>query len=288
LEPVDAAQDYDRHVGRYAAQLAAGMVDVADVRPGQRVLDVGCGPGALTRALADRAGAVNVAAVDPSPAFVDACRDRVPQADVRVAAAEQLPFPADTFDATLAQLVVQLMDDRDAGLAEMIRVTRPDGVLAACVWDSTTMPVLRAFWDAALTVAPDRAGALDDGRRVGYEHPAELGALWRAGGLLDVTTGEHWVSADYESFDDLFRPFTTGTGHSGACYASLDRARRERVRAEARHRLGDPEGRFTLRARAWWVRGVVARLDTVEVAAIRTAVGEQARSAYVRAPKDRT
>jgi ubiquinone/menaquinone biosynthesis C-methylase UbiE len=251
--PADA---YDHHVGRYGAQLAAGLIDIADIRPGHRVLDVGCGPGPLTRALGDRVGAVNVAGVDPSPDFVEACRARVPHADVRVGVAEELPFSSETFDATLAQLVVQLMDDRDAGVAEMIRVTRAGGVVAACVWDSTAMPVLRAFWDAALAVAPERAGAIDDGRRVGYERPDELRTLWEASGLLDVTTGDLWVSADYESFDDLFQPFTAGTGHSGACYASLDRAGQERVRAEAHRRLAEPDRAFTLRARAWWVRGV--------------------------------
>jgi SAM-dependent methyltransferase len=251
-----AADAYDHHVGRYGAQLAAGLLEVADIRREHRVVDVGCGPGPLTRALADRVGAANVAAIDPSPDFVEACRARVRHADVHVATAEELPFPTHAFDATLAQLVVQLMEDREAGVAEMIRVTRAGGVVAACVWDSTTMPVLRAFWDAALTVAPERAGAIDDGRRVGYERPDELGALWRACGLLDVTTGELWVSADYESFDDLFQPFAAGTGHSGACYTSLDRVGQERVRAEAHRRLAEPDRAFTLRARAWWVRGV--------------------------------
>jgi SAM-dependent methyltransferase len=252
---VGPAAAYDRHVGRYGAQLAAGLLGVADVRPGQRVLDVGCGPGPVARALAGR-GAI-VAAVDPSPDFVAACRARVPGADVRVAVAEQLPFPSQTFDATLAQLVVQLMDDRDAGLDEMIRVTRPGGVVAACVWDSTTMPLLRAFWDAALDVAPERAGRIDDGRRVGYDRPEVLGALWIAHGLEHVTTGEQWVKAQYTSFDDLFEPFTAGTGHSGACYASLEQEGQRRLRDEAWRRLGQPEGRFTLNARAWWARGSV-------------------------------
>jgi ubiquinone/menaquinone biosynthesis C-methylase UbiE len=109
-----------------------------------------------------------VAAVDPSEPFVEACRGRVPGADVRIGVGEQLPFAADEFDAVLAQLVIQLMDDRDAGVQEMARVA-PGGAIAACVWDSRTMPVLRSFWDAALDVAPEKAGALDDGQRVGYE-----------------------------------------------------------------------------------------------------------------------
>jgi SAM-dependent methyltransferase len=253
-----AADAYDHHIGRYGAQLAGGLVEVADIRPGQRLLDVGCGPGPLTRALADRAGEGNVSALDPSPEFVDTCRARMPGADVRVGVAEQLPFSSNTFDAALAQLVVQLMDDRDAGVAEMIRVTRLGGVVAACVWDSTTMPLLRSFWDAALAVAPERAGAIDDGRRVGYPSPDELGQLWRSRGLGDVETGELCVTADYASFDDLFEPFTAATGHSGACYASLGRTGQRALRDQTRHRLGDPDGAFTLTARAWWARGNVA------------------------------
>ncbi len=166
--PADA---YDRHVGRYGAKLASALVEVADVQPGQRALDVGCGPGPLTRVLAERLGADNVAAVDPSEPFVAACRSRVPAADVRVAVAEELPFAANEFDVVLAQLVVQLMDDRDRGVREMARVARPGGVVAACVWASRAMPLLQSFWDAALAVAPEQAGALDEGRRVGYPSP---------------------------------------------------------------------------------------------------------------------
>lgn len=253
----DAADAYDHHMGRYGAQLAGGLIDIADVRPGQRVLDVGCGPGPLTRALADRTGAASVAAVDPSPAFVEACRTRIPGADARVGVAEQLPFPSATFDTTLAQLVVQLMDDRDAGVTEMIRVTRPGGTVAACVWDSTTMPVLRAFWDAARAVAPEFAGALDDGRRVGYGRPDELGQLWSAHGLVGVLTGDLSVGAAYASFDDLFAPFAAGAGQSGACYTALDHAGQRRLRDETHRLLGRPEEPFTLTARAWWVRGSV-------------------------------
>lgn len=251
----DAADAYDRHVGRYGSQLAAGLVAAARVPRDGRVLDIGCGPGPLTSELAALVGAERVAAVDPSEAFVQACRARVPGADVRVGVAERLPFAANSFDAVLAQLVVPLMEDREAGVREMARVARPGAAVAACVWDSTTMPLLSAYWDAALAVAPDEAGAFDEGRRVGYPDAQDLAELWNRCGLSGVTTGQLLVTADYASFDDLFQPFTTGTGNSGSVYRGLDVAKRQRLREAAYDLLGEPDDNFTLTARAWWVRG---------------------------------
>src|SRR5918992_5708725 len=129
------AQAYDRFMGRYSVPLAPKLADFAGVDAGQRVLDVGCGPGALTTELVGRVGPAFVAAVDPTEGFVEAARERHPGVDVRVARAEQLPYADDTFDAALAQLVVHFIADPVAGLRDMGRVTREDGVVAACVWD---------------------------------------------------------------------------------------------------------------------------------------------------------
>src|SRR2546423_9229915 len=130
-----AADAYDRFMGRYASRLAAQMADLAGVAAGQRVVDVGCGPGALTAELVRRVGAEAVEAVDPSEPFVAAVKERLPGVDVQLAAAEKLPFADATFDAALAQLVVHFMADPVRGLGEMARVTRAGGVVAACVWD---------------------------------------------------------------------------------------------------------------------------------------------------------
>jgi len=144
-----AAEAYDGFMGRYSRLLSRQLADMASVRGGQRVLDVGCGTGALTSELVARLRPAAVAAVDPSEPFVAATRKRHPGVDVRRSPAEHLPFPNGTFDAALAQLVVHFMNDPVAGLAEMRRVTRRNGVVAACVWDhGGGMGPLRIFWDA--------------------------------------------------------------------------------------------------------------------------------------------
>ena len=131
-----SADAYDRLMGIYSAQLAPQLADFAGVHSGQKALDVGCGPGALTGELVARLGPDAVAAVDPSSAFAAAVRERHPGVDVHRSTAEELPFPDASFDAALAQLVVHFMADPVAGLREMGRVTRRDGVVAACVWVS--------------------------------------------------------------------------------------------------------------------------------------------------------
>jgi SAM-dependent methyltransferase len=248
----DAAM-YDRFVGRYAPQLSATLIATAGVGPGERALDVGCGPGGLTRALADVVGEESVAAIDPSTSFVAACRERIPGADVRQGAAEALPFDADTFDVVLSQLVVNFMRDADAGVAEMRRVAREGGLVASCVWDyADGMKMLRAFWDGVLDLDPD---APDEARTMRYANEAELGDLWRRVGLRDVETGALDVEAAYNDFDDYWTPFTAGIGPAGAYYASLDDKRRNALRRAVYRRLGEPHGPFTLTARAWYARG---------------------------------
>jgi len=113
---------YERYMGRYSRLLAPCLADFAGIEQPARVLDVGCGPGALTEELAARTGAAAVAAADPSESFVEACRARVPGADVRLAPAEALPWEDGSFEAAPSQLVVNFMRDADAGVREMRRV----------------------------------------------------------------------------------------------------------------------------------------------------------------------
>src|SRR4051812_19989778 len=106
-----AAESYDRFMGRDSGPLAPPLASFAGVNAGQTVLDVGCGPGALTAELVRRVGGAVVSAVDPSPPFVDAIRSRFPEVRILQASAESLPFADASFDATLAQLVVHFMSE---------------------------------------------------------------------------------------------------------------------------------------------------------------------------------
>jgi ubiquinone/menaquinone biosynthesis C-methylase UbiE len=252
-----SAETYDQHVGRYAPALARVHVRLLDVRKHSDVLEVGCGPGALTEALAAKVGAEHVCAVDPSEPFVEAARERVPGADIRLASAEELPDFGHDFSASTSQLVLNFMSDADAGVASMRREVKTGGIVASVVWDYRQgMRMLRVFWDAALELDSD---APDEGRTMPHCTPAGLRALWRRAALDDVETGEFVVEARYADFEDYWAPFPTGIAPSGAYCASLEPDHREALRTLVFRHLGSPDGPFMLGARALYVRGTRRR-----------------------------
>jgi SAM-dependent methyltransferase len=248
------AEHYDRFMGRYAPTLAAALCDFAGVAAGTDAVDVGCGPGGLTAELVTRVGASRVAAIDPAPQFVAACRERFPGADVREGVAEHLPWPDGRFDAALSALVVAFMTDPDAGIREMARVTRPGGAVAACMWDIAGggMTMLQVFWSAAHAVDPSVQGE----SRLPGTTEGDLAERFRAAGLHDVTAGALSAYADYRDFDDFWEPFTFAVGPSGQYLRSLKPDKQAAIREICRRAL--PDGGFRLEARAWTARGTVA------------------------------
>lgn len=245
-----AAGAYDAFMGRWSRLLSAGFADSAGVGAGMRVVDVGCGTGALTEELLRRVEAGAVAAVDPSASFVAAMRARHPDVDVREAPAERLPFEDGGFDAALAQLVVHFMADPVAGIAEMGRVTRRRGVVAACVWDyAGDRGPLGIFWDAARAIRP---GVRDQSRLAGTRD-GHLVELFAAAGLRDITQSVLHATIEHPTFEAWWEPFTKGAGPAGAFVADLDPDERARLREECERRL--PARPIVVAAAAWAARG---------------------------------
>lgn len=235
-------------MGRYAEPLANVFAAFAGVGAGAKVLDVGCGPGALTAHLMS-IGA-EVAAIDPSPPFIDAIRARFPNIDARQGTAEELPYDTAAFDAALAQLVVHFMSDPVLAVRQMTRVTRREGVVAACVWDGPS-GALAPFWDAVHVIDPDAVDeALLSGAQKGH-----LSEIFEAAELRDVEESAITVNVDHPTFEDWWEPYTFGVGPAGDYVARLDDDRRAHLESVARAQLGS--GPFTVAATAWSVRGIV-------------------------------
>lgn len=246
-----APEAYDQFMGRYSGPLAVEFADWLDVTRGQRALDVGSGPGALTAVLADRLGPASVVAADPSAPFVDAIRERLPGVTAITAAAETLPFEDASFDAVVAQLVVHFLRDPLAGITELRRVTRPGGTIAVNVWDfAGGRSPLSGFLRVLKQVDP---GADDETDRFGARS-GQLGALLREAGCRRVEESELSVTVSSPTFEDWWQPYTLGVGPAGSQLAALDPDARNEVRKRCGELLGD--GPIRTSATAWVARGL--------------------------------
>jgi SAM-dependent methyltransferase len=255
-----AADAYERFMGRWSRAIAPLLVRFAGVRDGDVLLDIGSGTGALAEAMASAAPSSRIVGVDPSAAYVAFAQRRHPGTLVRFEEgdAQQLRFEDDSFDRALSLLVMNFIPDRARALAELSRVTRQGGTVAAAVWDyGRGMEMLRVFWDEAVAMAP--AAEARDERHMPLCRKGELAALWRAHGLQEVAEEPLDVETRFASFEDYWSPFLEKQGPAGAHVAALPPTDREQLRQRLRRRLiGDgPDRPLVLRARAWAVRGIV-------------------------------
>lgn len=252
---------YERYVGRWSRGVAPRFLSWLGVPAGRRWLDVGCGTGALCAAIANQCSPASLAGVEPSEGFLKTARQHLAgRATLRSGSAAALPFEDGAFDVVVSGLVLNFVPDTRAALAEMARVTRGGGTIAAYVWDyAGKMELMRAFWDAAVALDPD-AARLDEGLRFPLCRPEALGQLFSSAGLMEVGTTALDVPTPFESFEDYWQPFLGGQGPAPAYAMSLDEAARTRLRERLRERLpARPNGSIALTARAWAVRAKVTK-----------------------------
>ena len=249
---------YEAYVGRWSALVAPEFLAWLGVPPGLRWLDVGCGTGILARAILASESPASVVGVDPSESFVDHARTTTDDQRVAFAlgSASATGVADGAVDVVVFGLVLNFVPDVPAALAEARRVGTPGATVAAYVWDyGDGMEFIRAFWDAATSVDPS-ASEFDQRHRFPIAEPGALVAALTSAGLESAVGREIVVPTVFRDFDDLWRPFTGGTGQAPAYLASLDEARRSAVREAVRATVPTrPEGTIELRARAWAAKG---------------------------------
>jgi len=255
------AESYEHFMGRWSRLIAGRLVDFANIPDEGQLLDIGSGTGALSFAIAQRKTNVRVVGVDRSKEYIAYATSINPvpgRIIFEVGDAQHLSFPAATFGSSLSLLVFNFIPDPLSALEEARRVTKPEGVIAAAVWDyGANIRMLRTFWDAAASI-DDRAATIDEAH-MPLCRSGELANLWKKVGLKSVQEQPLDIEMPFNSFEDYWRPFLFGQGPAGAYAASLDSAGLHRLRSELRRRLfmSREDVSFVLPARAWATCGTV-------------------------------
>jgi SAM-dependent methyltransferase len=255
----EVSEAYERYIGRWSRPVADEFVGWLALPGGLRWLDVGCGTGALARAIAAAADPLLVQGVDRSSGFVERARrlagstgpQRFSEGD-----ALDLPVADSSFDVAVSGLVLNFLEPPAQAVSELRRAVCTGGTVAVYVWDYTSgMQLLRRFWDGAGALDPE-AVPLDEGRRFPICEPAALAALFGDAGLAELETRSIVVPTVFDDFDDLWNPFLGGQGPAPAYAMSLSERDRVALREHLRASLPvGSDGSIALTARAFAVRG---------------------------------
>jgi SAM-dependent methyltransferase len=249
---------YEPYVGRWSRLVADEFLHWLAIPAASRWLDVGCGTGALTQAILQNVAPRQVSGIDGAADYVAFAQAQIQdeRAQFEVGDAQALSSEPETYDGVVSGLVLNFLPQPNAAVAEMMRVTRAAGVVAAYVWDyAGKMQLMRHFWQAATALDP-AAYDLDEGRRFPLCHPNPLNALFHNAGLKNVEIRPIDIVTDFHNFDDYWSPFLGGQGPAPSYAMSLPEERRialrERIRAGLPFAL---DGSIPLVARAWAIRG---------------------------------
>lgn len=255
-----AGDKYDRQTGQWSRLLAPGFVDIMQINDGDSVLDVGCGTGILALAVAKKTRAAKIVGIDLSKGFVEYARGKSsdPRLIFEQGDAQNLPYPDNSFDRSMAMLVIQFVPDKMKAMAEMRRVTKPGGAIGTAFWDfAGRMNHNRALWEAVTTLDPKAETPLS--RNLSFGSAQNSTALLSDAGLKNVTVKDIIIERQFSSLDEYWIPLATGEGVAGRYFGSLSPERKAAVKEQLRKNLlgNRPDGSFLIKARAWAARGVV-------------------------------
>jgi SAM-dependent methyltransferase len=255
-----AGEPYEAYIGRWTRKVASKFCAWLQPEPNRRWLDVGCGTGALTQSIADKARPARLVSIDPSFPYVSYARTRTADRNVSFAVGDALTIPLAnrSTDYVVSGFVLNFVLDPARALEEMRRVNHPGGTVAAYVWDyAEKMQFIQYLWDAAVSLDPT-AAHLDEGRRFPICRRGGLEDAFKAAQLSDIRGHGIEIPTVFANFDDYWSPFLGGQGPAPGYVSSLTENSRALLRERLRATLPTREdGSISLVSRAWAVRGTV-------------------------------
>ena len=255
------ANVYEQMMGRWSQRLARSFLDFAAIGDVHSVLDMGCGTGSLAFALADAAPKARIVGIDASQVFVDYAKSRAsdPRLTFEQGDATALPYADHALSAALSLLVLNFVPGYEKAAREMLRVTKPGGVVAASVWDFRGgLTYMRMFLDTAAALDPNGDATRSKIYSMPLIAPDELGRLWTTVGLREVRQTSLTIRMDFHSFADYWEPWLGGQGTVGPYAASLEGEKKATIEHHLRlaYLAGGQDGPRSFAATAWAVRGV--------------------------------
>jgi len=255
-----AGNPYERFMGRWSKLIAREFLRWLPVPENKGWLDIGCGTGALSSLVLATKHPKEILAIDSSPEFITFGRkiNKDPRLRFEVALAQSLPVETNYFDAVISGLALNFVPDPEQAVTEMVRVTKPGGIVAAYVWDyAEGMQMLRKFWDGVIALDKN-AVELDEAVRFPLCREAKLKQLFLDCGLREVKLRSIEVATNFSGFEDYWQPFLSGVGPAPSYVMSLDDSKRVALKEKLRQSLPTSEnGNIPLVARAWAIQGKV-------------------------------
>lgn len=253
-----SGDSYDAYMGRWSRQIAPLFLNWLAPDPSLDWVEVGCGTGALSAEILARTSPRSLRSIDPSAGFIAKASSAIddPRVSFSVGDAQSLSLPPASADIVVSALVLNFIPDRQKGLAEMRRITRPGGSIALYVWDypGGGVEFMRAFWTAAVALDP-AARDLTEDKRFPFCTPEGLTALLASSGLDRITCAPLTAPTVFGDFEDYWRPFTLGAGPAPGYCANLPPEHQQRLKDRLSATLPrQSDNSITLQSRAWALR----------------------------------
>ena len=255
--PSGNSMAYHAFIGRWSRLTAREFIAWLSIAPHRCWLDVGCGTGALTAEILASGSPKLVYGVDPSADRIEYAQSALPAAQFWVGDAQNLPEDWTNFDVVVSGLALNLFADPLQAMTEMIRVSRPGGIVAAYCWDfAEGMQLLRHLWDTAAEVDP-AAVKVDPANRYPLAQPDRLQRLFEEAGLHSIEMQSLTVPTEFSDFEDFWSPLLSGTSKTQQYVSGLAEDLRLRLRDRLKRRLPiQSDGTIHLSAKAWAIKGV--------------------------------